>query len=175
MDFSICVRLVISSDFDDCISFQLKVGSLMTEIRTRSVLDRLAVEGDRLYLDGVDVGMLEVVDLEPIPGLGAGLEVSRLYIDAECQRKGIGGAVVDFLFEAKPDLGFIDVYPGGKSPPFWVRQCVSEVDRSGTMRLTRASRSKRVSPTRVLASRIADLADETSDRLSSRGRTMRPF
>ncbi len=72
--------------------------------------------GDRLYASGVDVGMLETT-LRP----DGRLEIDRCYIDAEHQRKGIGKQVIPYLFSIHP-VREIEVYPGGHSEAFWLRQ-----------------------------------------------------
>ncbi len=73
-------------------------------------------KGDRLLENGKDVGMLET------HVTGDKLEIDRLYLDKENQRRGIGKQVLPYLFAAHPDINKIEVYPGGKSEPFWLKQ-----------------------------------------------------
>jgi len=111
---------------------------------------RVSLQGDRLLLDGRDVGLAEVLPQTRAGRGGVGLEISRLYVDPEYQRRGVGGALIDTLFASHPDAGFIDVYPGGRSDAFWLRQGVESVDDEGYMRITRESRAARTRPTRRL-------------------------
>lgn len=127
----------------------LNIGGLtLASQAANAARESLGIDGNRLMLNGQDIGMAEVLPATRAERGGNGIEVARLYIDPEYQRRGIGGALIDKLFEQHPDAEFIDVYPGGHSEPFWLRQGAESVDAEGYIRITRQSRSARTNPTR---------------------------
>lgn len=132
------------------------------QVLEQAALDRIAVENDRLMLDGKDIGMAEILPATRAERGGNGIEISRLYIDPEYQRRGAGGALIDRLFDQYPDAEFIDVYPSGPSEAFWLRQGAESVDAEGYFRITRQARAARQEPTRTLNQDAPDTDDPST-------------
>ena len=111
--------------------------------RKPTFLDELIKEAKKLTFgssslirNGKPIGTLDTLPTRSKMG-GKALEIDRLYIDKEFQRRGVGKQTILKIFQDNPKVDAIDVYPGGYSAPFWLRQGVSIVDKEGYMRIKR--------------------------------------
>ena len=86
---------------------------------------------NRLIVNGEDVGLFEYAQKGDI------IEIERLYIDKDKQRKGYGSLAIDYIFRSYPQINIIEVYAGGHSPPFWLRQGVFNVKNDGAFQISR--------------------------------------
>lgn len=93
----------------------------------------IVVKSNRLFLNDQDIGTFEYHFIDEQM-----LEIDKLYINSEHQRKGIGKAVVKWLFDQHPKLQTILVYPHPQSEGFW-HKLASSVDSVGTVHILRKS------------------------------------
>lgn len=121
----------------------------------------LSIQDERLFFNGHNVGMAEIFYQTRSERGGNGIEIGRLYIDDTYQKQGIGGSLIDKLLKDNPKIEFIDVYPGGKSEPFWLRQGPADVDEEGYFRITRESRNKL--PTKNILYSLDDAVQQYRD------------
>ena len=96
----------------------------------------------RLIIKGQDVGMFEFTDKGDI------VEIDRLYIDKDQQKKGYGRAALRYLFDRFPNTNFIEAYPLTDAP--WIRMGATSSTKDGAFLIPRpASLALPPSPEKV--------------------------
>lgn len=81
------------------------------------------VDGKLIY-DGVDVGIFEITKKSDR------VEIDRLYIDKEFQKKGIGKACIQYLFN-NYEIDLVELYPHPYTQSFWLNNGVVNVRKDG--------------------------------------------
>jgi len=87
---------------------------------------------NKVFVDGEKIGLFEF-DIKENQ-----IEINRLYLDLENQKKGFGRKIIKQLFEYYPNIKKIILYPLPSSIPFWLR-ITENVTKDGYFEITRNS------------------------------------